>query len=134
MVLFFFGMLLFSCGKKVIEPPENLIPKDKMVHILHDLAILNAIKSSNAIILTNNGVETMEFLYKKHAIDSTRFSESDLYYASIPLEYQSIYETVESMLEEKKKVMEEIMAKRNDSIWEVHELKKDLLEQSKTKK
>ncbi len=37
---------LFSCGEEVIEKPINLIPKEKMIDILYDLAIINAAKSS----------------------------------------------------------------------------------------
>lgn len=133
-VLFFFGLLLFSCGEKVVEEPENLIPKEEMVLILHDLAVLNATKSSYKAALDNNGIEIMEFLYKKYQIDSVQFSQSDLYYASIPLEYQEIYEKVEAILERKKNAMEGKTQKRNDSIRKAREQKNDSLIKSKVNK
>ena len=83
---------------------------------LHDLAILNAAKSSFKSTLERNGIEVMDFLYKKYQIDSTQFSQSDLYYASLPLEYQSIYEEVEDMLEKRRTSTEEHIRKRYDSI------------------
>ena len=109
-------LLLVSCAEEVVKKPENLIPKEKMVHILHDLAVLNAAKSSFKSTLERNGIEVMDFLYKKYQIDSTQFSQSDLYYASLPLEYQSIYEEVEDMLEKRRTSTEEHIRKRYDSI------------------
>ncbi|WP_420603895.1 DUF4296 domain-containing protein [Flagellimonas sp.] len=133
-ILIFVGMLLFSCGEKVIKEPENLIPKEKMVLVLHDLAVLNATKSSYKAALDNNDIDIMEFLYKKYQIDSVQFSQSDLYYASIPLEYQEIYEKVESILERKKNAMEGKAQKRNDSIRKVRERKNDSVTKARANK
>ncbi|MGX1928472.1 DUF4296 domain-containing protein [Flagellimonas sp. 2504JD4-2] len=124
-ILFFLGILLFSCNEKVVEEPENLIPKEKMVSILHDLALLNSTKSSYKAALEQNGVKIMDFLYEKYDIDSIQFAQSDLYYASIPLEYQSIYEKVEAILEKKAGDLEQITQKRNDSVRKAQEKKRD---------
>lgn len=109
-------MIFFSCAEKVVEEPENLIPKEKMTEILHDLAILNAAKSSATKKFKDSGLDVMEFLYKKYDIDSAQFSQSDLYYASMPLEYQSIYERVETMLKQQKDTLEAMEKRRNDSV------------------
>ncbi len=108
-----------------MEKPENLIPKEKMVAILHDLAILNSARTSFKIDLEKTGIEVMPFIYKKHQIDSAQFSQSDLYYASVPLEYQSIYEQVESILEQRKDTLEGFTKKRNDSIRKAQQQKKE---------
>lgn len=99
-----------------MEEPENLIPKEKMTEILHDLAILNAAKSAANRKFKDSGVDVMEFLYGKYDIDSAQFAQSDLYYASIPLEYQSIYEGVETMLQQRKDTLEAMEKRRNDSV------------------
>ncbi|WP_396591485.1 DUF4296 domain-containing protein [Allomuricauda sp. R78024] len=125
LVLLFSGILLFSCGKKVIEKPEKLIPQEKMVAILHDLAILNSAKSSFNHVMEDKGIKVMEFLYQKHEIDSIQFSQSDLYYASVPLEYQAIYEKVEAKLETRRATLEKTTKKRNDSIREAQKKKID---------
>ncbi|NAY92030.1 DUF4296 domain-containing protein [Muricauda sp. JGD-17] len=127
-VLFFLLLSIGSCAEKVMEKPENLIPKEKMVLILHDLAILNAAKSSFKSMLEKNEIETMEFLYEKYGIDSVQFSQSDLYYASVPLEYQAIYEEVDALLEKKKKVLEDFTKQRNDSIRKINQKTKDSLQ------
>jgi len=125
-------LMVVSCAEKVVEKPENLIPKEKMTAILHDLAILNATKTTVGNKLDEAGIDIMEFLYEKYQIDSTQFAESDLYYASLPLEYQSIYTEVESRLEKRQKAMEEEMEKRNDSIRKANEKRRDSLKPSKT--
>lgn len=98
-----------------MEKPENLIPKDKMVLILEDLAVLNAAKSTNVAILRNYEIEPMAYVFSKYGIDSVMFMESDLYYASLPAEYEAIYTEVEARLEKEKSRVEE-EKKVNDSL------------------
>jgi len=106
---------LLSCNENLLEKPEDLIPEDKMVAILTDLAIVNAAKSTNMAVLQDSDIEPMDYIFKKYDIDSLQFVESDRYYASLPPEYEEIYKRVESKLEEQAKTMEE--AKRvNDSL------------------
>ena len=123
--LFFLLLCVISCAEKVMEKPDNLIPKEKMVLILYDLAIINAVNSSTTSRIGENKVETMDFLYRKYDMDSVQFSQSDLYYASIPLEYEEIYEKVDALLEEKKKMLEDENTRRNDSIRKANEELKD---------
>lgn len=120
-------LLLASCGEKVIEPPKDLISKNKMAAILYDLAILNSTKGTNPTILKNNNIEFMPFIFKKYKIDSLQFVTSDVYYASIPLQYQSIYEEVESRLEKEVKLLTEEKKRENDSIKKVSQQRKDSL-------
>lgn len=127
-------LMVVSCAEKVVEEPENLIPKEKMVDILHDLAILNATKTTIGAKLDESGIDIMEFLYKKYQIDSTQFSESDLYYASLPLEYQAIYTEVETRLDKRQKAMEEATEKKNDSIRKANEKRSDSIRSAKTPK
>ena len=125
-------LMVVSCAEKVVEEPDNLIPKEKMVDILHDLAILNATKTTIGAKLDESGIDIMEFLYKKYQIDSTQFSESDLYYASLPLEYQTIYTEVETRLDKRQKAMEEATEKKNDSIRKANEKRSDSIRSAKT--
>lgn len=108
-------IFVFSCAEKLMEKPENLIPKDKMVLILEDLTILNAAKSTNAEILRKHKIDPMDYIFSKYGIDSIRFMESDFYYASLPAEYEIIYSEVEARLEkEKDRVAQE--KRVNDSL------------------
>ncbi len=115
-VIFFILIVLYSCVEKVIEKPENLISEEKMTAILFDIALMQAAKSTNSSVLENNGIEIMPMIYDKYEIDSVQFVQSDLYYASVPLVYQSIYESVESRIEERRAKLEEARKQKADSV------------------
>ncbi|MDO6515765.1 DUF4296 domain-containing protein [Zobellia uliginosa] len=121
-------LVLVSCNETLLEKPENLIPQEKMVEILQDLAIVNAAKTTNLEVLRENGIEPMDYIFKKYDIDSLQFVESDRYYASLPVEYEKIYKKVETNLEKKSKELEE-QKKLNDSI----RVAKEKLEREKAK-
>ena len=95
-------LLGLSCGNRLLKEPGNLIPKDKMVDILYDIALLDAIDNSHPQVLQRNGIKVMDFVYRKYGIDSTLFVESDRYYASVPALYEEIYTTVEERLNSKR--------------------------------
>lgn len=124
--LFFCLMLLMgSCAEEVVKKPENLIPEAKMTNILYDLALLNATKITNPSVLKQHDIENMPYIFEKYAIDSVQFVQSDLYYASIPLKYQKIYETIENRLEIEIKEIDEARKRRTDSIQNAAKAKKD---------
>ncbi len=99
-----------------MQKPADLIPGDKMAEILYDLAIVNAAKSTNPNILEEHDIEIMAYVYEKHGIDSVRFVNSDIYYASKPDEYEAIYKKVEARLEREKEALEEERRRVSDSI------------------
>ncbi|MFK7812873.1 MAG: DUF4296 domain-containing protein [Maribacter sp.] len=101
-LLFLLLILIFSCAEKLLDEPDNLIPKEKMILILNDLAIANAAKVTNSEILRNHEIEPTNYIFVKYAIDSIQFVESDRYYASIPEEHEEIYMAVEAKLETEK--------------------------------
>lgn len=136
------SVVFYSCGEKLMEKPENLIPKDQMVLILKDMAILNAAKITNMGVLKDHDIEPTAYIFEKYRIDSAQFVESDRYYASLPVEYESIYTKVESLLDEQKTLMEEKKKikdslervgkknnlPKNDSLKSSPNLKKDTLQ------
>ncbi len=128
------GLLLLACGEAVIDKPENLIPKEKMVEIFHDLALLKAGGDNLEPILEYKGITIMDYLFDKHGIDSVQFVESDLYYASVPLEYQAIYEEVDAILERRKNAMEGVTKKKNDSVRKARKQNRDSTNLSKASK
>ena len=122
-------LILVSCGEKIIKQPEDLIVKEKMVQMLYDLAVINAAKSTNSVVLEDYFDSPTSFVFKKYGVDSLQFVHSDLYYASQPLLYESIYKEVASKLEEDINRMEEDRKKANDSIAEKTRKFKDSLNQ-----
>jgi hypothetical protein len=92
-------LLIFVGCTTAIEKPKKLIEKDKMVDILYDIALLEAIKSQNV----NGGISSKkanEFLYKKYKIDSLQWEENNKYYASDIEEYKKMYEEVKKRIQE----------------------------------
>ncbi|TLP82643.1 DUF4296 domain-containing protein [Maribacter sp. ACAM166] len=108
-------LLLFSCAEHLIEKPEKLITEDKMVLILKEMAIVHAAKGTNLGKLKDNGIEPTRFVFKKYEIDSAQFVDSDRYYASLPLVYETLYKKVESGLENDR-VQLEAAKKSKDSL------------------
>ncbi|MFD2586473.1 DUF4296 domain-containing protein [Croceitalea marina] len=132
LLFFCISFVLLSCGEKVIEPPENLISKEKMASILYDMAILNSTKGTSPSLLSKNNIEVMPFIFRKYDIDSIQFTQSDVYYASVPLEYQAIYENVEARLENEVKLLEEQKKRKNDSIKKANEQRRDSIKKPST--
>ncbi len=125
---------LLGCNEKTIQKPENLITKDQMAEILYDLAVINAAKKANPWRLSDRNIELMPFIYQKHDIDSVQFVQSDIYYASVPEEYQEIYQVVEARLEREKAIYEEEKTRVSDSIRKISEQQRQLLKDQKAKK
>lgn len=125
--------MLIACSEKVIEKPDSLIPKDQMIDILYDMAIINAAKKTNPSYLVDRELETMSFIYQKYKIDSIQFVNSDIYYASIPMEYEAIYKVVEARLEEEKSVFDRDKTRASDSIRKIAEEQREKLRQEAIK-
>ena len=107
---------IVACTEEVIKKPENLIPPEKMENILYDLALVNAAKNTNPNILEEHNIVTMQYIYEKYGVDSVQFVDSDIYYASKPVIYQTIYKRIEARLEQEKEVMEEERRRVSDSL------------------
>lgn len=100
-ILFCLLILLVACTSTG-EKPKNLIEKDKMINVLYDLSLLQAIRSQNI----GGGVENKainDYIFKKYKIDSVQLAQSNKYYASDMQEYKSIFEGVKAKLEEESK-------------------------------
>ena len=94
-----FGLivLFFGCKMNSVEKPSNLIDKDKMVDILYDISLLEAIKTQNI----GGGISSKmgnDYIYKKYKIDSIQFVKSNIYYASDIEEYKKMFEEIKQRL------------------------------------
>ena len=123
-MLFVIGLLAIACNEPVVEKPEDLVPRETMVSLLYDLAILHAAKGVNPKLIKEKDMHTMEFLFNKYGIDSVRYMRSDLYYASVPEEYEAIYAAVVDRLDSTKQAIEEKRKRVNDSLKEAVRIKK----------
>lgn len=98
-VLFSCFVIFVSCQNAPIERPDNLIDQDKMVDVMFDITVLEAMKSQNALVLETNKINPNTYVYKKYNIDSLQFANSDKYYASDVKIYKEIYDAVNKRIE-----------------------------------
>ena len=95
-------LILQSCNKNAYETPSDLIAEDQMVEILSDLMILNSAQGANKKILEDRLKNPLEYVFKKHNIDSAQFENSNAYYARNIDQYSLIYQRVKQNLDNKK--------------------------------
>lgn len=88
--------VIVSCNNNAIEKPKNYIEKDKMINMLYDLAVLEAMKSQN--VTSNTYPTSTELLKNKYQIDSITFANNAKYYASDVNEYKKMYQEVKERL------------------------------------
>ncbi len=94
--------LLFSCRGEVAEKPDNLLPEGKMVDMLYDITILQAINSFTPQVLDRNKVQAKNYLFKKYKTDSLTFARSHEFYASDLDLYEGIQKKVAARIEKDK--------------------------------
>ncbi len=100
--------------------PKNLIPEDKMVDILTEMAIVNAARNYNKIMLEQTGIKPDQYIYDKFAIDSVQFEKSNAYYTEKYDDYERVFDKVKDSLQSLKTHFDELIAEENrvkDSIF-----------------
>ena len=70
MLLAIVALSVLSCKKDVAEKPEHLISENEMTDIMYDIALLQAMKSYNTVTLSEKGIDSRTYIYKKYKIDS----------------------------------------------------------------
>ena len=108
-------LLIFSCNNNAVEKPDNLIEEDKMVDIIYDLALLEAIRTTDPVSLEEKNIVANEYIYTKFKIDSLQFVKSNHYYASDVHNYVKIYERVAKRLENNKTKLDTLAARARKS-------------------
>lgn len=114
-ILVCIALAIISCNGNSIEKPNNLIGRDKMVDILYDVSLLEAIKNQNI----NGGLSSKagnQYIYKKYKIDSLQFVKSNKYYASNIEEYKKMIEEVKARLTEQTTKTEAELKKKGEPI------------------
>lgn len=93
--------------------PKNLIPEDKMVDILTEMAIVNAARNYNKIMLEQTGIKPDQYIYDKFAIDSVQFEKSNAYYTEKYDDYERVFDKVKDSLQSLKTHFDELIAEEN---------------------
>ena len=129
-VSFLWIVVLFaSCKDEVITKPVGLIEKGKMMNVMYDVAVLEAIKYQNPSSLTANKINTTEYIYTKFKIDSLQYAQSNVYYAANYKEYKEMYDEVGKRIDKQKTVVDSIikLEKKKTKIDSIKAAKKPIL-------
>jgi hypothetical protein len=105
-----------SCKDEAVNKPDNLIAKDKMIDVMYDLSILDAMKYQNLASLDTYKVNPSQYIFKKYKIDSVQFAHSNIYYASNYTNYKEMYDDVIKRIEAKKTVMDSLVKKEDEKL------------------
>jgi len=101
-----------------------------MVQLWTDILIANGARTPKNI-KAQSKVNYMRFVYKKYNIDSTRFMQSNIYYASKVEEYEKMFQEVEVNL---KKIKDKYDPLSKDIDPDLPVWKKDSIRNSRKKK
>lgn len=94
--------VLAGCKKALVKEPKRLIESDKMVNIMYDLSLLEAMKIENPALMDSIKYTSNQYIYKKYKIDSVQFAQSNIYYAADYKEYEKMYNQIKARLDNEK--------------------------------
>ena len=86
--------LSISCKKDVVKQPEKLIEKDKMIDIMYDLSLLEAMRYQKPLSLDSIDNDPTKYILKKYKVDSLQFAQNNMYYASDYDSYKDMFDEV----------------------------------------
>lgn len=95
-------MLLLGCNNETHKKPKNLIERQKMVNILYDISILEAMKVENPAMMDSVKGTSNQYIFKKYKIDSIQFAKSNTFYATDLDEYEKMYTEVKARIDSNK--------------------------------
>lgn len=102
MSFFIILIVLVGCKKELVKEPKHLIEKEKMVNIMYDLSLLEAMKIENPGLMDSIKNNSNQYIYKKYKIDSVQFAQSNIYYAADYKEYEKMYNQIKTRLDKEK--------------------------------
>ena len=96
-------LALFGCKEDLVKKPDPLIERSKMMDIMYDMALLEAIKYQNPAVLDSNQIRPKQYIYKKYKIDSLQLAQNNVYYAADYKSYKIMFEEVVKRIANEKK-------------------------------
>ncbi|MFC0778141.1 DUF4296 domain-containing protein [Flavobacterium sp. HJSW_4] len=86
--------LSISCKKEIVKQPAKLIEKGKMIDIMYDLSLLEAMRYQKPLSLDSIENDPTKFILKKYKVDSLQFAQNNMYYASDYESYKDMFDEV----------------------------------------
>lgn len=102
-------ILSVSCKKEVVKQPAKLIDRNKMVDIMYDLSLLDAIRYQKPLSLDSVESSPTKFILKKYKVDSLQFAQSNIYYAADYENYKDMFDEVGKRLAKNQRAMDSIV-------------------------
>jgi len=121
-------LLSVSCKKDLFKQPARLIERGKMIDIMYDLSLLEAMKYQSPATIDSINTDPTKFILKKYKVDSLQFAESNKYYATDYENYKDMFDEIGKRLAvtqratdsivkiEEKKAAKEAKKKAKDTI------------------
>jgi len=91
--------LSVSCNTDVVKQPAKLIEKDKMIDIMYDLSLLEAMRYQKPLFMDSIDNDPTKFILKKYKVDSLQFAQNNMYYASDYENYKDMFDQVNKRIE-----------------------------------
>jgi len=121
--------LSISCKKDVVKQPAKLIEKDKMIDIMYDLSLLEAMRYQKPLSLDSIENDPTKFILKKYKVDSLQFAQNNMYYASDYENYKDMFDQVNKRISVNQRAADSLA--KIDEKKAAKETKKKALEVSK---
>ena len=90
--------LSLSCKKELVKEPAKLIEREKMVDIMYDLSLLEAMRYQKPLSLDSIDSDPTKFILQKYKVDSLQFAQNNMYYASDYESYKDMFDEVNKRL------------------------------------
>ncbi|AXB55561.1 DUF4296 domain-containing protein [Flavobacterium fluviale] len=90
--------LSISCKKELVKEPAKLIEREKMVDIMYDLSLLEAMRYQKPLSLDSIDSDPTKFILQKYKVDSLQFAQNNMYYASDYESYKDMFDEVNKRL------------------------------------
>lgn len=101
--------LSVSCKKELVKEPKKLIERRKMIDIMYDLSILEAMKYQKPLQLDSIDSSPRKFILKKYKVDSLQFAENNMYYAADYENYKEMFDEVGKRVAVKQRAIDSIV-------------------------
>jgi hypothetical protein len=101
--------LSVSCKKDLVKQPKKLIEKEKMIDIMYDLSLLEAMKYQSPLLVDSIDTNPVKFILKKYKVDSLQFAQNNIYYASDYEGYKDMFDEISKRLAKNQRATDSIL-------------------------
>lgn len=120
--------LSVSCKKELVKQPAKLIERGKMIDIMYDLSLLEAIKYQNPMSVDSNETNPTKFILQKYKVDSLQFAQNNMYYAADYESYKDMFDEISKRLAKNQRATDSLVKidEKKEAKIKKEEVKKDM--------